>query len=112
MVGSLLQLSYLASQIVRSYYRRTTNDGYLSEMRYWREEEVEKRVEKEAGDVDEMVDGGLLEVKEEEDDRQKEGEATLRIKMRVNLLNFYKGASDIHGVPHDTLTVKLMIVHE
>ena len=77
-------------------------------MRYWREEEVEK----EAGDVDEMVDGGLLEVKEEEDDRQKEGEATLRIKMRVNLLNFCKGASDIHGDPHDTLTVKLMIVHE
>ena len=63
-------------------------------MRYWREEEVEKKVEKEAGDVDEMVDGGLLEVKEEEDERQKEGEATLRIKMRVNLLNFYKGASD------------------
>ena len=51
-------------------------------MRYWREEEVEKKVEKEAGDVDEMVDGGLLEVKEEEDERQKEGEATLRIKMR------------------------------
>ena len=49
---------------------------------------MEKKVEKEAGDVDEMVDGGLLEVKEEEDDRQKEGEATLRIKMRVNLLNF------------------------
>ena len=81
-------------------------------MRYWREEEVEK----EAGDVDEMVDGRLLEVKEEEDERQKEGEATLRIKMRVNLLNFYKGASDnltyLHGGPHDTLTVKLMIVHE
>ena len=95
MVGSLLQLSYLASQIVRSYYRRTTNDGYLSEMRYWREEEVEK----EAGDVDEMVDGGLLEVKE--DDRQKEGEATLRIKMRVNLLNFYQ--------EHLTYMVFLMI---
>ena len=59
-------------------------------MRYWREEEVEKKVEKEAGDVDGMVDGGLLEVKEEEDERQMEGEATLRIKMRVNLLNFYK----------------------
>ena len=43
---------------------------------------MEKKVEKEAGDVDEMVDGGLLEVKEEEDERQKEGEATLRIKMR------------------------------